>query len=238
MRHSPSFIPDADKVSSGFSMKGLVRTENKDVFAFALISSLGIVMYFLAILYRWNIKAGVSIWWPISLVFKNSIWNPGSEGQDLREKTAELSSNSLRWFYFALSIFVGAWLSIAILPTDWVVEVHRQTPYLKLLPAPPSFGLRFLFLSLQAILVFILFWVSLRVRASHDKALTGAKDYRDYSEAEKRFFEKKAMPVHVMLRLNFVCFFLFINSVFLYSVTKIRPDLGNVLLWQWIRPLL
>lgn len=239
--HLPELLPGAGEIDSDFSLESLLEqrargTAEKKIFTFLYVSTLILIIYLPALLYRWNLKASAWLWGLVALLLSPVLW---ANDEEMRSKTAYWTTWAIQ--SGLLSVWVGfiGWLLAAYLPKDvqalfprWVTVAYGYFPL-------PTLGMRYGFLVLLAICLLGLLLTAYPIRAAHGKALEGAGDFhKGYSDELKAELRRLAIPVRYWFRMNLVVITFTIWAFALQWALQRWPNQLQHVVWSWLRPWL
>ena len=233
----PEIMPGAGAVDKRLSWRGFVwraRSFN-GISDYIFASFLSIVIYFPALLYRFNIKASFWLWWPLTVALHRPQWMGATALEErMRTRIAVWSKLVLALFWPTLLVLI-LWLAASHFPQNLRDTVDAWMKVVDVLPPPPSGAQRVILWGI-AVLALIVWFFAFAIRAAHAKALEGAKDFSSYDNPHKQSFMVMAERFHLSLRLLMALVAL---SAWLYFLWwALRWPWFRVFVWDWLRPWL
>lgn len=237
MRHTPALLPRADKVADIYVVSKLLNGLYRDNLVKTVRSITAFSYFFVALIYRWNIKACALIWAPIALGLSPTNWRNYTE---MREQSS-LSSD--KWlFATSIAFLIGfvTILTIPYLPLDFIEALPKwmnSKTVISFRPQPNT--LRYGLLCLFSLTFATQLFLALRMRTQHDKPLSSAADFVPYLKEELKddldSFTKQANQLRRILKINTALAIFTIWAFALkFSVEKWPNELKNVV-WEWLK---
>jgi hypothetical protein len=203
LRHAPALIPSAGKVSADYNVGTLFKNSEKDKLIYIGKLIISIVFTFVAILYRWNIKASALIWAPIALGLSPTAWPHDPKYPDA--KPVKPRTDSTTWTtkmavaaLFMFCLYLLFWLSLTgyeYLYDDIKQEIPNWIKIAHKYLAVPKIGFRFFTASVFLICMAWFSWVAYKMSADYYKALEDPTTYRNLTPQEFEGFLEAANAV-------------------------------------------
>jgi hypothetical protein len=234
--HLPELLPRAGTLDRRLTMQGLLATSFSRPSIFVGYKFvLGLLMYLPAVLYRWNLKASIWLWWPLALVLRSAF--EGRSGQSKREGIALTTKGflaqcrpwlvSLTTTYLTMPLFQH----LGFLPSDLAEVIRSLMNRVGTLSSlqkfvPPLGSLRYGLSWTCVILTFILHWLSVRFVAIGD------------APSSSRRAENRATTLE-RLRQCTIAAYVLTGWVFgLWLAQQFWSAQFDAFVWNWIKPWL
>lgn len=241
MRHMPALLPGADKVAHIYVFSKLLSGQYRDNLVKTIRLITAFSYFFVALIYRWNLKASALIWGPIALGLSPTNWRNYTE---MREQSS-LSSD--KWLFATSVAFLIGFvtiLAIPYLPLDFIEALPKwmnSKTVISFRPQPNT--LRYGLLCLFSLTFAIQLFLALRMRTQHDKPLSSAADFKPYIEDEKLradldSFTKQVHQLRRILKINTALAIFTVWAFALkFAIDKWPNELQNVV-WDWLKPMI
>jgi hypothetical protein len=244
MRHAPALLPGAGRVNHVWNVATLTLNIKLYPFHRIFTGGLGLAIFLVATIYRWNIKANSWIWWPLYLLLRPVQWEkhplaPEGLPSDQRRANSALWSNSR--IFIALGSFIVMLLGYLIyphIPKDlqalqhgWVAVINTYTP-------SNWQSLRYwlavvLLLALCQQVVF-----SFKMSVQYQEQLAKSEAHQKMTPDVEDAFDKAANKLIRSRWLTFACFLLLVYALAIKFAVQTWPNTWGIWVWSWLKAVL
>lgn len=192
--HLPELLPQASTVDPTFGVEGAWAMQQKFNWPNRIIGSAHIIaLYIPALIYRLSLKASAWLWFPISLALTPPLYEKKS--QDSRRLMAILYA--WQWQCLIIAVIGILWLLSAtpwletwlpLLPAEYAIILTN-------LPTLPAFGLRYTLACLGCLLIILLRFKSINLKASHGPILESPNGLNALSQQDQLDFLSLAKSI-------------------------------------------
>lgn len=242
MRHMPALLPGADKVARMYVFTKLLNGQYRNNLVKIIRSITAFSYFFIALIYRWNLKASALIWGPIALGLSPTNWRNYTE---MREQS---SLSSEKWlFYTSVGFLVALTTLLIAIPnslSDFIASLPKWMDSKTVIGfIPQQNTLRYGLLCLFSLSFAVQLFLAWRMRTQHDKPLSSAADFKPYFEDAKLkddldSFSKQANQLHRMLKINTAIAIFTVWAFALKFALDKWPNELQKIVWDWLKPLL
>jgi hypothetical protein len=247
MRHAPALIPRAGLVNKNLNAATLKIDfgEHFRIVNSTISLSLKFVIFVVAAVYRWNIKANGWIWGAIAFGLRDSVWLPSHDAKK-RKRAAVLTS------LITIGAVVSLWLFLALI---WIKAIATNSVFAvfnklqgtffadiaEFALIIPTHSLLFYALTLLTLSLFALISLATFAHIAHHAVFSNAADWEaetNKSEVHRMEARRDASLVAIALNWNLVIAYFFVCTTFFMAFSYFRADLmpafDNKAVWNFV----